>query len=322
MLSVCIPVFNDAKNLDNLLESIHDSDLLLHNYEILVSDGNSIDLIDNVISKWSKSLNLALIKNNFKSSKSVNLNRAIDQSSGDIVVILDSHCLVSPNYFNVGQSKLVENYNNFCAVGPSVSIVGESKGLISEVIAKLYLSPFLLGPSKYKKTVFYQDFEGEVDFIFCGFFFSQDVKDINGFNETLQRKQDVEFLTRLKKNTNKKLLNSFKLNITYVLKQDSFFSFLVRVFYQGQLTFDDFSSSRLVHFIPIISVSFFVIIALINFEMAFLFLFIYIFISFLFAYLELKNIFKSIVSIFLFPLAHTSFVLGNVYKLIKYVFKS
>ena len=91
MLSVCIPVFNDAKNLDNLLESIHDSDLLLHNYEILVSDGNSIDLIDNVmlpqnyyLTNYPNPFN-SMTNISFQISESENVNISIYNMNGQLI---------------------------------------------------------------------------------------------------------------------------------------------------------------------------------------------------------------------------------------------
>ena len=314
-ISVLIPIYNDAENLDYLLHSISRSNIKELNYEILIGDGGSDDSILEVINSHTN-LKLKHVVNPPKSSKSVNINTCLRIAQGEIIFLIDSHCMISKNYFQNGV-RLLNEAKDCCGIGPCVEIVSRKQLKISKVICSIYKSPFLLGPSKFKNSFFYKNYEGEVSTIFCGVFWKADMDLIFGFDESILRKQDVIFLTQLKKKTGKKLKNSYTLKLEYILKQSTLDSFMKRIFTQGSLVYDDISSSRIIHFIPLIALFLMLAIFYYDLQLAFITSTLYLIISFIFAYLETKNIFTSLIGGLVFPIIHASYVAGNIYALSK-----
>ena len=119
----------------------------------------------------------------------------------------------------------------YSAIGPSVEIIGQTNSSISRIISKLYMSPFLLGPSKFKRSFFYKNFSGPTDSIFLGFYLTSDLRDLGGFDENLLRKQDIDLLSRLKK-CQIKVFITCSVIVKYILKQDSLFKLAKRCCYK------------------------------------------------------------------------------------------
>lgn len=317
-ISVIIPIYNDAENLNYLLDSISRSDLKDFSYEILIGDGGSNDNILKVIHSHAN-LKLTHIVNPFKSSKSININSCLEISQGEIIFLLDSHCMINKNYFHNGVKLLTES-EDCCGIGPCVEIVTTRQSKISKVICSIYKSPFLLGPSKFKNSFFYKSYEGEISTIFCGVFWKRDIDTIDGFDESVIRKQDVIFLKHLKESTEKKLKNSYKLKLDYILKQSTLTSFMKRIFIQGNLIFDDILSSRVIHYIPFFAAFMVLAIALYNLNLALIIIFLYFIASFLFTFFESKLLISSLIGALIFPLIHSSFVIGNISAILKKIF--
>lgn len=311
-LSVCIPVFNDALNLNNLLRSISKNDVQNLDYEVIVCDSDSDDDVEGVVGYWSKKIPIKLIKSFKRASASVNLNVGLRESQGVIFCRIDSHCIIPQNYLREGVETLNAVKSNFSAVGPSVEITSSQDTVVGRAIASLYKSPFLLGPSKFKRSFFYKKFSGPIETIYLGFYITEDLRSINGFNEVIRRKQDIELLNRLKKFTGRGFYNCSELVVNYVLKQDNIGSFLARCMGQGKLLFKSTESSRPIHFMPLLSCIFFVFLALYSFQDAAFVLMIYLLVSMIFGFVEARNVTSLFVSVFLFPLAHSVYVCGNI----------
>ena len=154
-----------------------------------------------------------------------------------------------------GMKFLLKNQKEFCGIGGICKINPSPlrDNLISRTISICYLSPFGAGPSSYKKTNLYTPKTKKVSHIYLGFFLTQEVKAVNGFNKSFNRKQDIEFLERLKMNTKKNLLQHSHLKLIYYLKQNTLLDISKRFFGQGRLIFIDKDSFRLIHTIPLIA---------------------------------------------------------------------
>lgn len=311
-LTICIPHLNDCKNLNLLLTSIWRSDLTGVNYEILVCDGFSNDNTLEIIKKWKKKINIFLIQTSPDASASLNLNAGLKISRGEIFCRLDSRCIISKDYFKVGIEIFKLLRDNFCALGPIATVIPINRGIIPKLISKLYHSPFFFGPSKFKASYFYRNFEGKVSSIYLGFYDKKELKNINGFDSNLKRKQDLELLTRLKFSTKKSLYTSAKLKLKYQLAQDRPIKIAKRALNQGKFLTTKISSSRPSHFLPIF-LTLFVIFVSLKFDYLFYtFSVTYLTACFVFSYLEIRRYHFAFFGIFLFPIVHLSFVCGNI----------
>lgn len=321
-LSIVIPVYNDSSNVDVVLESISKCDFSGLDYEIIVSDGHSSDGLDSVIDKWLKVLPLKYLKN-AKGSASVNLNSAIRNSSGLVTCRIDSHVLLDKMYFLNGYRHLIENKDKYSAFGPMVKIIPSRIGRIPKVISKIYSSPISMGPSKFKINYFNKYYDGEVGNIYLGFYWREDLLGINGFNESLIKRQDIDCLNRLVKFTKRPLYLSSDIICTYILKQDQFFTINKRSFRQGESLFKDmtYSSLRLQHLLPILFFFSLFTMLYINYQLIFFFIsFLYLSVVIYFLSKELSNVLDLLLSIPICFSIHLSYFTGNVFGLLRRFF--
>ncbi len=311
-LTVCIPSYNDSSNLDNLLESISKNQTDDLDYEIIVCDSDSDDDTEIVIRNWQRFLPIVYKKSFKGASASINLNKGIDLAKGKIFCRIDSHCLVSENYLIHGVKIFRAMQLEYSALGPSVEIQSSKKTRISNSVASLYKSPFLLGPSKFKRSLFFKNFSGRLDTIYLGFYRTADLVSLNGFDEKINRKQDIELLRRLESKTGRGFYNSSDLIITYILKQDTIFTLSARCMEQGSLLFESIKSSRPIHFAPIITIISFLGLVWFSYKIAITLVICYLFASVIFGLIESRSISTVLVSIILFPLVHLAYVFGNL----------
>lgn len=320
-LTICIPYYNDAYNLNNLLQSIYENYLDEIDYEIIVCGNDPKNDVEVIVSKWIHKIPVSLIITPNKSSASINLNRGLEKASGKIFCRVDSHCILDKDYLRQGMTQFKKKYPKYSAIGPSVNIIGRSEGLISKLIAKLYMSPFLLGPSKFKRSFFYKNYSGPTDSIFLGFYLTDDLLGLQGFNEKISKKQDIELLTRLKNKKGQGFYNSNLIKVDYILKHDSLFLLSKRCFNQGYILFESLASSRSIHFIPISSLIIFLIILAIWFPIGLILLFSYLSLCILFGLIEKTSAFSFFLAPIIFPILHISYVLGNLIGLSKKMLK-
>ena len=309
-LTICVPCFNDAKNVDKLLFSIYSSDTESLIYEILVCDGKSDDGIEEIVLSWESKIPVRLISTSPRASASENINAGVACAKGAIFCRIDSHCLVTRNFIKSGLKEFSLRRNEFSALGPSVDVIGSKDTFISNTVSTLYMSPFLLGPSKFKRSIFYKNYSGKISNIYLGFYLTEDVRELR-FAENIQRKQDIEFLSRLREKRRVGFYNSSAVEIKYVLKQDSIVTLMGRCFNQGQLLFQSVGASRLVHFLPLLCALLFMGNVIMNSSLAPYMLGTYLICSFSFGLLECRSILGSLLAVFLFPCVHLSYVVGN-----------
>ena len=111
-LTVCIPAYNEAKNLEALFLSLSESDLDLFDYEILLCDSGSNDGTQELFDRWVKVLNLQLIVTP-GANASQNLNAGITSSSKSIFCRIDARARVAVDYFSVGHGYLEDKSDRY-----------------------------------------------------------------------------------------------------------------------------------------------------------------------------------------------------------------
>jgi len=117
--SFIIPVYNRPDEIEELLQS-----LVLQNYSdsfevVIVEDGSTIPC-DSVIESYRDKLNISyFFKKN--SGPGDSRNFGMQNAQGDYFLILDSDCILPPNYLSEAEKALSENYVD-CFGGPDKAL--------------------------------------------------------------------------------------------------------------------------------------------------------------------------------------------------------
>lgn len=201
IVSIIIPCRNEEKYIGKCLDSIINQDFPKEKMEILVVDGMSTDKTKEIIRNYEARFPFIVYLENKKKIVPNALNKGIEYSKGDLVLILGSHGNYSSNHV----IKCVEYMEKYKAdnVGGLEVIVPGSDSLIGEAIALALSHPFGVGNARYrigtKKPIW-------ADTVACSCYRKDVFDKIGFFDEELVRNQDDEFNLRLIKNGGKILL--------------------------------------------------------------------------------------------------------------------
>lgn len=207
LVSVIIPMYNEEKYINGLIDSLIRQDYAIDKYEIIFVDGNSKDRTVNIIkSRLDKKKYDYKILNNKKKITPVALNIGIKNAKNDIIIRLDAHSEYPSNYI----SKCVYYLNNVDADNVGCILEAQNSGRMGEAISNVLSSKFGVGNSKFRTN----SKSGYVDTVPFGTFRRELFDKIGYFNENLPRNQDSEFNSRIIKNGGKiYIFNDIK--ITY-----------------------------------------------------------------------------------------------------------
>jgi succinoglycan biosynthesis protein ExoA len=198
-VSILIPIRNEAAYIERCLQAVLDQDYPPEQIEILIADGMSDDETRLIIGDYQQThKNIRLIDNPGKIVPT-GLNIAILQAKGDIIIRVDGHTLIAPDY----AKRCVETLMRTDAdnVGGCMTAVGTTA--FGKVVAVATSVPFGVGNSRFH----YSDKEEEVDSVYMGAWPSDVFKRVGLFDEELVRDQDDEFNYRLREKGGKIILN-------------------------------------------------------------------------------------------------------------------
>jgi glycosyltransferase involved in cell wall biosynthesis len=188
-VTVIMPVRNEQAHLAGAVESV-----LSQNYpgnlEITLAIGPSIDQTDQVAKELAaKYPNIKLIENP-KGLTTSGLNLAIALSTGDVIIRVDAHSELAPNYIARGVEILAETRS--VLVGGVMSAVG--KTALQKAVAFGYGSRFGLGGGSYHVG----GKAGESESAYLGIFDAKALKAVGGYDEKIIRGEDWDLAQRLK----------------------------------------------------------------------------------------------------------------------------
>ena len=189
-VSVLIPVRNEEVFIARCLRSVIDQDYPRDRMEVLVVDGGSEDRSPEIIAEFSSRYPMIRLLDNPKLSAPAGLNLGIREARGDIIVRVDGHCVLEPDY--VSQCVRCLRETGADNVGGLMQAVGQD--YVSQVIALAISSFFGSGGSKFH----YAPQEQYVDTVYLGAFRRSVFDKIGVFNERLVRNQDYELNYRLR----------------------------------------------------------------------------------------------------------------------------
>ena len=191
-VSVIMPVRNEAAFIERSVGAVASQDYPHDRMEILIADGMSEDgTRESVSSLQQRHSHLKLIDNPGK-IVAAGLNAALRVAKGEIIVRVDGHCEVAPDYLRRCVWHLL--HDEVEAVGGPVETIGES--LTARAIATAMSSRFGVGGSAFRVANSGTQFTDTVAFPA----YTRSVLDRGGpFDEELVRNQDDEYNYRLRK---------------------------------------------------------------------------------------------------------------------------
>jgi len=224
-VSIIVPARNEEKYIVGCLQSLLSQDYPHELLEIIVVDGCSEDATVEIARRVLDSQDTIAwhILTNPARIKPVALNMGIKSAAGDIISVVDAHCVIVDGYITDAVAALRET-GAACVGGiqwaesPSKvsglretgaacvggSAVAKGEGYISEAIVASHRSVFGLGGGKFRLG----SFEGYVDSVFNACWPKKIFDEVGLFDETLVRNQDIELSSRIRKHGGKIYLSS------------------------------------------------------------------------------------------------------------------
>ena len=198
-VTVIVPCRNEEDYIEETIMNIIQQDY--PDIELLIIDGESSDKTTDIILQLARTHPAIRYYNNPHKTVSFALNLGIQQSTGEIIIRMDSHSLYPANYISELVKHLIEfkvdNVGGVCVTHPGNST---NKALaISEATSNI----FGIGNSSFRlKTEAIK----EVDTVPFGCYNRELFNRIGMFDEELIRNQDDEFNGRVIKNGGRILL--------------------------------------------------------------------------------------------------------------------
>jgi succinoglycan biosynthesis protein ExoA len=191
-VSIIMPVRNEAAHIRRSLGAVIAQDYPSENLEVIVVDGCSTDDTRHVIGQIQKQHPSLRLIDNPGRIVSKGLNLALKHTQGEIIVRVDGHCEIAPDYVR----RCVEYLQKagIDGVGGPVETIGKSP--LAQSIAVAVSTPFGVGDSAFrtskKRTLF-------VDTIPFPAYTRSAMARAGSFDEELVRNQDDEYNYRLRK---------------------------------------------------------------------------------------------------------------------------
>ncbi len=198
-VSILMPIHNERSHILQCFSAIIHQEYPPELLEILVADGMSTDGTRDIIKNYQVDCPNLKIIDNPPGIVSTGLNQAVRNSHGEIIIRVDGHTVIAPDY--VRQCVDALQRSGADNVGGRMDAVGQ--GAFAQGVAIATSSPFGVGGARFH----YSDQEEWVDTVYMGAWPREVFERIGLFDEELVRDQDDEFNYRLREHGGKILLN-------------------------------------------------------------------------------------------------------------------
>jgi len=190
-VSIIIPMMNEEKYISQCLQSIVKQKYPKELMEVLVIDGMSEDSSRRIVMEFSKRYPYIVLLDNVKRKTTFALNKGISESKGDIIIRVDAHCYLEPDYI----IQCIEALRRSKAdnVGGLMRPIGIN--FIGRAIALAMSSPFGVGGGKFH----YKENEMFTDTVYLGAYKREVFDKIGMYDEELHYSEDDELNYRLLK---------------------------------------------------------------------------------------------------------------------------
>ena len=198
LVTVIMPIRNEATFIKRSLDSVLAQDYSPERMEIIIVDGVSEDGTREIIRQTldranvltCQRVNVQLLDNPSRIVPAA-LNTGLQHAHGDVIIRVDGHCEISPDY--VRRCVEVLQQTGADNVGGLQRAMGQ--GWVGQVIVLATGSPFGVGNARFR----YSEKPGWVDTVYLGAYRRGLFDRVGGFDEELVRNQDDEFNYRLLK---------------------------------------------------------------------------------------------------------------------------
>lgn len=193
MISIIIPVRNEARFIDRCLHSVFSADPVPGGMEVLVIDGMSDDGTRQILNEWCQKQPNLRVLDNPKRIVPTAMNIGIRNAQGRWIIRLDAHSEYPANYFTLcletSQRTGADN------AGGDFLTLSQDEGLQGKLVQALTTHPFGVGNAGFRIGAP----EGPADTVVYGCYRREAFDRIGLFDERLVRNQDYELNRRLLK---------------------------------------------------------------------------------------------------------------------------
>lgn len=190
-ISIVIPCRNEARFIDQCIESVVAQRLERADFEVLVADGLSDDGTRERVKHWMDREPRVRLIDNPKRIVSSGLNEAIRHARGDVIVRMDVHTEYAEDYVQQCLVAMAETGAENVG-GPART---KSRSFVQTAVALAYHSKFSVGGARFHEP----EYSGYVDTVTYGCWPRRLFDEIGFFDEELVRNQDDEFNLRIRR---------------------------------------------------------------------------------------------------------------------------
>jgi glycosyltransferase involved in cell wall biosynthesis len=207
-VSILAPCRNEAKFIENTMNSILQSDYPANRMEFLVIDGGSTDGTREIIQSIAAKDGRVKFIDNPKKIVPTAMNIAIKEAKGEYIIRIDCHSIFTKDYISkcieVAQRTNADNVGGYGITLPGA----DTK--TAKAIAASTSSIFGVGNSIFRL----QGPEQEVDTVPFGTYRKELFEKIGYYDERLVRNQDIELNSRIRKHGGR-IVISPEINLSY-----------------------------------------------------------------------------------------------------------
>ncbi|MBX2992602.1 MAG: glycosyltransferase [Bacteroidetes bacterium] len=190
-VSLIMPVRNEADFIGRCLDAVVGQEYPAGLLEIIIADGMSDDGTREIIGRYQQRHSNIFLVDNPERIAATALNRAIRRSSGEIIIRVDGHCEIAPDYVRKCVAHLQKN--GVDGVGGPITTVGQTP--VAQAIAAAMSSKFGVGDSGFRVL---KDETRFVDTIAFPAYTRDLIERAGLYDEELVRNQDDEYNYRLR----------------------------------------------------------------------------------------------------------------------------
>ncbi|MGC1460908.1 MAG: glycosyltransferase family 2 protein [Terracidiphilus sp.] len=190
MVVVCL---NEAKWIEQCLDSVLGNDYPADRFEILVVDGDSDDGTQEVLRQYADRCSRIRVLRNEGRFLPIGLNMGIRAAGGEIVMKVDAHSEYPSDYISECVRLLCQS--GAANVGGCVDAVPGSDTFFAKAAAKVLFSGFGVGNSRFRVGA------GEpvwADTAYSGCYWKKTLLEVGLYDEAVRRSEDIDMNSRLK----------------------------------------------------------------------------------------------------------------------------
>ncbi len=198
-VSILIPVHNEEAYIDRCLQAVLTQDYPADLMEVWIADGLSADGTREIIADYMNQYSNIFLVDNPGRIVPTGLNLLIPKAKGDIIIRVDGHCVIAPDYVSNCVRHLQQD--GVDGVGGPMRSIGED--LISQVTALAMSSKFGVGNSSFRTESGVTKLTDTVPF---PAYTHAIIEKVGLYDEELVRNQDDEYNYRIREAGGKILL--------------------------------------------------------------------------------------------------------------------